>query len=49
MASIGFQVTLMLFGVISARGTTFGVFIKRGTESATTTLSSEKAPKPILF
>ena len=46
IAEIPLQVSLMLFGLISAIGTTFGGFINKGTESATTIISSDKAPRP---
>jgi len=43
------QVSLMLSGVMSSKGTGFGIFIKVGTVSATAILSSENAPKPTPF
>jgi hypothetical protein len=43
------QVSLILLGDISARGTISGEFMNVGTESATTILSSEYAPNPTPF
>jgi hypothetical protein len=43
------HVSLMLFGPTSAKGTGFGGFMNVGTESATTTVVAEKAPRPTPF